>query len=614
MRRSPRDHLRAVLRIARWEVERSAGVVDRRTAALGVIALLLAGGVVAAGAAGGGVALDRDIYRVGVAPDSPYRAPVESSVALDAQPPDPDAFRAGRVEVLVRDGDVVVANSQKGRAAAGAFRSAVRAHNVGLMRAEENGSSAFPVVVVVEYASRSAALPDSVTADEGDGRGISGSGDGGDGAGGGEGGGASGGGGAGGGEGGGAGEGDGGGGAGGPLGVPALDGLNPLSGGGSGSPAEIQPPFPFGSLVLAFAFLVPMNFVIQAYGSTILNERINRRGELLLVAPVSPGDIVAGKTLPYLGLLVGLTTLVAVAVGGSIVAVAAALPIALLFLSATFAGAMFARSFKELTFVTVTVSVFLTSYTFVPAIFANVTPIALISPLTVVVRDLQPLQSVAPAEFAFATLPFALCAGVLFLLGTGIYREEDLFTQRPVPLKLLDALAVRVTRPRDAAVLAGLSVPFVFVAELLVVATLFALPVSVTVPVVLVAVAVVEEVAKSLHLLAAFEADRFSRTRRTALVLGGLAGLGFFVGEKFTAVVQVVGLPELVLGQAAFAPSGIGVSTGVALFLAPLALHVVTTAIAASGARRNLRWYAAALVGSIAVHAAYNLTVVTRLA
>ena len=604
MRRSPRDHLRAVLRIARWEVERSAGVVDRRTAALGVVALLLAGGIVAAGAAGGGVALDRDIYRVGVAPDSQYRAPVERSVALDARPADPDAFRAGDVDVLIRDGRVLVANSQKGRAAASAFRSSVRGYNVGLMRAEANGSAAFPVVVVVEYASRSAALPDSVTADETDAGGIGGGGGGG--------GGGSGAGG-GGGDGGDTGDGDTGG-AGGPLGVPALEGFNPLSGGGSGSPAEIQPPFPFGSLVLAFAFLVPMNFVIQAYGSTMLNERINRRGELLLVAPVSPGDIVAGKTLPYLGLLVGLTTLVAVAVGGSIVAIAAALPIALLFLSATFAGAMFARSFKELTFVTVTVSVFLTSYTFVPAIFANVTPIALISPLTVVVRDLQPLQSVAPAEFAFATLPFTLCAGVLFLLGIGIYREEDLFTQRPVPLKLLDALAVRVTRPRDAAILAGVSVPFVFVAELLVVATLFALPVSVTVPVVLVAVAVVEEAAKSLHLLAAFEADRFPRTRRTALVLGGLAGLGFFVGEKFTAVVQVVGLPELVLGQAAFAPSGIGVSTGIALFLAPLALHVVTTAIAASGARRNLRWYAAALVGSIAVHAAYNLTVVTHLA
>ena len=610
MRRPLRDHARAVLRIARWEVERSAGVIDRRTAILGVIALVLAGSVVGAGVAAGGVALDRDIYRVGVAPDSPYRAPVERSVALDARPADPDAFRAGDVDVLIRDERVLVANSPKGRAAASELRSSVRAYNVGLMRAEENGSAAFPVVVVLEYTSRSAALPDAAAADDNADVVVGGEAGGGDG-------------GAGGSDGGGDGDGDaagnddtgaGAGGTGGPLGVPALSGINPLGGGGSGSPAEIQPPFPFGSLVLAFAFLVPMNFVIQAYGSTMLNERINRRGELLLVAPVSPGDIVAGKTLPYLGLLLGITTLVAVAVGGSPVAVAAAVPIALLFLAATFVGAMFARSFKELTFVTVTVSVFLTAYTFVPAIFANVTPIALISPLTVVVQELQPLESVSASGFAFATAPFLLCSGVLFVLGIGIYREEDLFTQRPVPLKLLDALAVRVTRPRDAATVSGLSVPFVFVAELLVVAVLFALPVSITVPVVLLAVAVVEEVAKSLHLYAAFEGGRFPRGRRTALTLGALSGLGFFVGEKFTAVVQVVGLPELVLGRAAFAPSGIGISTGVALFLAPLGLHVVTTGIAALGARRNLRWYAAALVVSIAVHAAYNLTVVTRLA
>jgi ABC-type Na+ efflux pump permease subunit len=603
VKRPLRDHLRSVLRIARWEVERSAGVVDRRTAVVGLVALVLAGAVVGTGVAAGGVALDRDIYRVGVAPDSPYRAPVERSVALDARPADPDAFRAGDVDVLVMDERVLIANSPKGRAAASEFRSSVRAYNGARMRAETNGSAAFPVVVALEYAPRSAALPDAVTADDGDG-GVGGGDGGTDGA---------------------TGGADGGdtsedagaeasGGSGGPLGVPALSGINPLGGGGSGSPAEIQPPFPFGSLVLAFAFLVPMNFVIQAYGSTMLNERINRRGELLLVAPVSPGDIVAGKTLPYLALLLGITTAIAVAVGGSAVAVAAAVPIALLFLAATFVGAMFARSFKELTFVTVTVSVFLTAYTFVPAIFANVTPIALISPLTVVVRDLQPLQSVSLPETAFATVPFLLCSGVLFLLGIGIYREEDLFTQRAVPLKLLDALAVRVTRPRDVAILSGLSIPFVFVAELLAVAVLFALPVAVTVPVVLLAVAVIEEVAKSLHLYAAFEANRFSRGRRTALTLGALSGLGFFVGEKFTAVVQVVGLPDLILGRAAFAPSGIAVSTGLALFAAPLVLHVITTGIAALGARRDVRWYAAALVASIALHAAYNLTVVTRFA
>ncbi|MFB6092931.1 MAG: PrsW family intramembrane metalloprotease [Haloquadratum sp.] len=608
MRRSLGDHARAIARIARWEVERSAGLVDRRTAVLGLVALLLAGSVVGAGVISGGVALNRDIYRVGVAADSPYRDPVERSVALEAHPPDPTALREGEIDVLIRDGRVRIPDTKKGRAALAALRSAVRAYNVALMRSEQNLSAAFPVVVALRYTSRSAAVPDAATVGDDTGA-VSGGGGGGSGAGGGGGGGTS----AGGADasGGTAGAADGG--AGGPLGVPALGGLNPLGGEPSGSPAAIQPPFPFGSLVLAFAFLVPMNFVVQAYGSTMLNERINRRGELLLVAPVSPGDIVAGKTLPYLGAMVALTALVAVGVGGSVVSVAAVLPIALVFLAATFAGAMFARSFKELTFVTVTVSVFLTAYTFVPAIFANVTPIALISPLTVVVRDLQPLESVSPGSFLFATIPFTLCAGVLFLLGIGIYREEDLFTQRPVPLKFLDALDARVSRPRDVAILSGLSIPFVFVAELLAVAVLFALPVSLTVPLLLVVVALVEEAAKSLHVFAVFESDTFPRTRRVALVLGALSGLGFFVGEKFTAVAQVVGLPELTLGRAAFAPSGIGVFSAAGLLVAPLVLHVATAGLAALGARRNLRWYAAAFVGSVVLHTAYNLTVVSRL-
>jgi RsiW-degrading membrane proteinase PrsW (M82 family) len=161
------------------------------------------------------------------------------------------------------------------------------------------------------------------------------------------------------------------------------------------------------------------------------------------------------------------------------------------------------------------------------------------------------------------------------------------------------------------AVLSGLSIPFVFVAELLAVAVLFALPVSLTVPLLLFVVALVEEIAKSLHVYAAFESGTFPRVGRVALVLGALSGLGFFVGEKFTAVSQVVGLPELALGQAAFATSGIGVFSAVGLLFAPLALHVVTAGLTALGAMRDVRWYAVAFVGSVLVHTAYNLTVVS---
>ena len=591
---------RAILRIARWEVERSAAVVDRRTLALGLFALLVVGSAVGAGALTNGVALDRDLYRVGVDESSPYYAPVEASTALAAHPPSERAFRAGELDLLVVSDGVVTPDTPKGEAALSAFRGSVERHNAGLMRAEANQTAAFPVVVSLRYATRSAVDPTGSTGGGGDDTGDSAGGGGADdptstdegaesrvGATGGD----------------------------GPLAVPGI-GASIFAQDSTGSPASISPPFPFGSLLLAFVFLVPMNFVIQAYGSTILNERVNRRGELLLVAPVAPSDIVAGKTLPYLAAMVGVTTLIALAVGGGVVTVAAVVPIALLFLGATFVGAMFARSFKELTFVTVTVSVFLTSYAFIPAIFTNVTPIALISPLTLVVRDLQ-ATGVDVGAYLFSTGPIYLSAGVLFLLGIGVYREEDMFTQRPVPRKFLDALDARLRGVKSVALVSMLTIPFVFVAELLGVALLFALPITVSVPLILVVVAVVEEVAKSLHVLAGFEKGRFERSLRLSVLVGAASGVGFFVGEKATAVVQLVGLPELTVGRAAFAPAGTlgaeALPIALALLLAPLLLHVVTATLSALGARGGFRSYLGGLTAAIAVHTVYNLTVVSLL-
>mgnify|MGYP006269755865 CR=1 FL=1 len=610
LRRLPawlRDHAGDVSRIARWEVSRGVGSVDRTTAVLGVVSLLVSvavvGTVVATGA--GGLTLDEGVYRVAVDDDSPYHEVVTERPALTASPPGADD---ADLRVLA-DGRVRPASGQKGQAALAEFRSAVQAHNDRLLRGEPNQSAAFPVLVDLQYERRTAVggtsagvgSTDAAAGDGGDATGATdtsvsestatadpavGSGETDDG---------------------------------GSLGVPGVGG-GLVSGGDSGSPADIDPPFPFESLILAFAFLVPMNFVVQAYGSTILDERIGRRGELLLVAPVTPGDIVAGKTAPYLLGMVAVTTGIAVVIGGGLLSVVAVVPVALLFLAATFTAGMFARSFKELTFVTVAISTFLTSYAFVPAIFADVTPIALISPLTLVVRDLQG-GGATVVEYLFSTGPFYFGSSVLFLLGLGVYREEDMFTQRPVPLKVLDALDSRLRGASSVAVLSGLFIPFVFIAELLAVAVLFALPIDVSVPLLLVAIAAVEEVAKSVHVYAGFAKLRFERTVGVAVVLGSLSGLGFFVGEKLTVVVQLIGLPELPLGEAAFAPSGVGVGgaggagvgLALALLLAPLVLHAVTASLSALGARANLRWYGVGLSAAVAVHAAYNLAVVSLL-
>ena len=82
---------------------------------------------------------------------------------------------------------------------------------------------------------------------------------------------------------------------------------------------------------------------------------------------------------------------------------------------------------------------------------------------------------------------------------------------------------------------------------------------------------------------------------------------------------RLADLQDLEIGRAALGEQAL-LQTGVplpilaaALLLAPLALHVVTASISALGARRGRRSYAVALVIAVAVHVAYNLTVVTAL-
>jgi ABC-type Na+ efflux pump permease subunit len=606
---------RTVLRIARWETTKGVGGLDR-----GAVAVVLAAAafVVAFGVVGlvGGVALEDGIYRVGVDEDSPFYDPVAADDALAVLEPAPAVVDEGlqpgegydlyvesgpettRLYLVRRDGEP----TDKSLAALAAFRESVETYNERRMRSEANETAAFPVVVTVEFVERGT---------------VGGSDDGGGGTGGGGGGGEGGG-------------GDGrdddgslpstGGGDGGRFGAPSIGAFDLFgTAGTSGSPSSIAPPFPFQSLVLAFLFVLPLNFVIQAYGSSMLSERLDRRGELLLVAPVTPAEIVAGKTLPYAAASLAIAATVVAGLwllgaGAGPLSVLAVVPLSLLFLASTFLGAMFARSFKELTFVSVTVSTALTTYAFVPAIFTATSPVAFVSPLTVAVRDLTG-AGVTPGQFLFATGPPTLVAGVCFLFGLGVYREEDLFTQRPIHLKALDALAGRIRRPRSLALVVALLVPFVFVAELVAVALLFALPVALSIPLVLATVAVIEELAKALPVYAGFVNGRYERTAGVGAAAGAAAGVGFFLAEKLSLLVQVVGLPDVAVADAAF-QTGLGSDSPAAvavLAVAPLLLHVATATVSALGASRDRTAFVASLALATLLHLAYNLAVVSRL-
>jgi ABC-type Na+ efflux pump permease subunit len=665
-----------LLRVAKWEVTKNAGGVDKRTIVVMALSLVAMGAVAAIAVSGGtGAGMDDGIYRIGADESSPYYGVAADDPTFDIREPDPAAVERQEQELLYRGIRLQnVPRTTKERAALTELRDSTAQYNDRTLARDNNQTAAFPVSVTLVYEQQSGSSQldprnentegsvdvdgsgsgttdagsdgaDSNTTDGADGNDSAdtdGSGsettdsgsDGAD-----------------------SGSTDGiddggsvdmsGSGGDGPEANAGDDGGTAGSSGANlgaigarltgdvqgGTPSDISPPFPFESLVLAFLYIVPMNFVIQAYGSSMLTERLNRRGELLLVTPASRGDIIGGKTLPYFLGAVGVATLITAALrfgniapAGSYVAVLAVVPLVVLFLSATFCGAMFARSFKELTFVTVTITVTLTSYAFVPAIFTDVTPIALISPLTLVVLDLTG-QSVGVSSFAFSVTPPLLTGLVLFGLGAGLYREEDMFTQRPIPLKVLDALAGRIKTRKSALKMSIILLPLVIVAELAAVAFLFVLDSvslnvfgtnqSLGIILVLGVIVIVEELAKSLHLYAGYEHARYERTLRSALGVGALSGLGFFIGEKGLLIARLSDLESLPIGEAALQgatlPAGLPLWAAGLLFTLPLALHTVTAAISSVGASRGRRAYLGGLGVAIVVHFAYNFAVVSTL-
>ncbi|MGQ0535426.1 MAG: PrsW family intramembrane metalloprotease, partial [Methanobacteriota archaeon] len=501
--------MKGLFRIARLESSRSRRAqFDRRSLAVAVPLLVLSG-VLFPVALDQGLDFEDGLYRVAFADESPLRDAVAADPAFVVVPDAPDVLRTGAADLRVEGLRVEEAPTDKGRAATFRLRDAVRRHTLDLMARERDADAAFPIRVNLTYER----VPDRTPAGA-----IGGAG------------------GSGGPAAGGAGEGPA------PDETEAGAPVSPGAGGfadvlgvtadeGPQIPADLSPPFPFRSLLLAFLFLIPMNFVVQGMGASVMTERVNRLGEALLAAPVSARAIVWGKSLPHLFLMIGVVLVLAATLGGSHRTVLAMLPVALVFAGLELVAALVARSFKELTFLTVFLSVVLTTYLFLPAIFVEVHPIAFISPVSVVAADLKGIP-VSTASFLYATVPLALVGLGLFRFGESLVREEIQFSTRGLAAKMLDGIAGLVRRPRSLFVLGIASLPFVFAAELLLLALVFSWPLLVTIPVLVASVALVEEVAKSVGLYAAYSRGRLHGGDGEAVRAGLWSGAGFFVGEK----------------------------------------------------------------------------------
>lgn len=363
-------------------------------------------------------------------------------------------------------------------------------------------------------------------------------------------------------------------------------------------PADVQPPFPVKSLLLTFAYLIPLNFLAQLYAGSLLAERVRHRGLLVLTAPLSPAQVLVGRSLPYLaaGGVVYLAASLAIGVTG--IGWLAALPIVTFVLAAALVLGNLARSPRELTFLLTGTTTLFSTFLFLPAVFTALPPLAFLSPVSVISAAIEGTD-VSLGLILYALVPLSLCVLGLLAIGIGLHREETLFSQQPLGAKVRQAVS-RWTATPPRLVLAGvLAVPFALALELFVLALVIPLGLVAVFPAVVIGAAVLEE---SLKLLATA-----SQARRPGWQAGLWVGVGFFAGEKLALLVALAGFGGLELGLPTLRL--LGASGGWALLLGPLLLHAAAAAVAGLGVARGrgkaVAWWAAA----VGLHVAYNLAV-----
>lgn len=375
------------------------------------------------------------------------------------------------------------------------------------------------------------------------------------------------------------------------------------------TPSFFSPPIPFTAILYAFLFIFPIYFVSQFYSTSIMDERTNKKGELVLAAPLLSRDVVIGKTLPYIMVTLLIQAAITVYIMGftadlrtlqsSLLILVTILPVVLLFFALSFFGAILARSFKELTFTSVFLSVVISGYLFFPAMFANIHAISSISPITLIVRLIEG-ETVLMNTYLFSTLPFYFVALSAFAFGTYIYREEDLFTQKAVSEKITDCLEIFLSSSYGSVFLLSIIfIPFVYMTQLMLIVMLFNLPAPHSVIVMIVLSAMAEELVKSAGIYTVFRRKLQSVNLKNALRLAFLSGTGFFVGEKAVAVLTLAPIASSAFGA---------VMTMGTLLLIPLLLHISTAAVSSLGMYRfGTRRYLFSVLVATLVHSTYNL-------
>jgi len=368
------------------------------------------------------------------------------------------------------------------------------------------------------------------------------------------------------------------------------------------TPSQLSPPLPFDSIILVFVFIFPLYFTSQFFMMSIMNERIERKGEVLLSTPVASSSIILGKMIPYFIGMVAICTALTLYVRAPLIIILPLIPVIIFFLANALLIGMLSRSFKELSFISIFFSTVATSYLFFPSIFANVHVISLISPLTLIVLSVQGAPWTV-TDYLYSTSLFWLTGAVLFYIGMKNFKEERLFSEKPLLPRFREFLSEIMNRRHpflSVFLLTGFTIPFVFMVQLMSLTLFFNLPMPYSLVLLLIFAALVEECAKAIGIYTLFAQDPSFLTWKNLIAACAATAIGFLVAEKLLLFITLAQISESIFGSILFLSLGV-------LWM-PLLLHFVGVLIVACSLKFwGRKGLVVGLVLATVVHCLYNL-------
>jgi hypothetical protein len=289
--------------------------------------------------------------------------------------------------------------------------------------------------------------------------------------------------------------------------------------------------------------------------------------------------------------------------GNLLLAMAIFIPVILFIFAIYLVVPLVYRTFKDTTFISMLAISVITSYLIFPPMFSGVSDLSYMSPLTLAVKMYRG-EPFGLKEYLFSTAPMYFVFLLSLYIGTRILNEEYLMGFRPLYRKAAEAIYLAINRRHIYASITLLSlllVPVVFMTQLVALALSFNIPMPYGLGGLLLAAAVIEEVAKSAGIATLLE-KRIIGSARDVVVLSFLSAVGFLMAEKALLLISLSTVSQSALSAVLF-------SSGM-LFLVPLAAHFVFTALVCLLTTRfGVRVYPLAILAGSIAHVLYNLAV-----